>query len=182
MRMQFIGLLVALALVGCASDKGAAPTSNPSDFHLNSDDFEEGDEIPQVNTCDGKGDSPHLAWENPPRGTQSFALIVDDPDAPMGTFVHWVLYNIPPDVTYLPAVLPGLAGGAHTGEHGVNGAGTQAYIGPCPPSGTHHYYFKLYALDNLLDLGSPPKAGELVAAMQGHVLGQAVLLGTYKRK
>src|SRR5512143_3710038 len=106
MRLEFIGLLTALVLVGCAGDKGATPTSFPAGFSLSSDDFADGDKIPQANTCDGNSASPHLAWVKPPDGTQSFALIVDDPDAPRGTFTHWVLYNIPPGVTYLPPILP----------------------------------------------------------------------------
>ena len=182
MKLGYFGLLAALVLVGCAGDKGAAPTSYPAGFRLKSDNFSDGDKIPEANTCDDKGGSPHLAWENPPSGTQSFALIVDDPDAPRGTFTHWVLYNIPASVTYLPPTLPGLAGIVHTGEHGINSAGTQAYVEPCPPSGTHHYYFKLYALDTLLDLASPPNSSELTTAMKGHILGQAVLMGTYQRK
>ena len=100
---------------------------------------------------------------------------MDDPDAPGGTFTHWVLYNIPADTTRLPAK-------STAGEAGTNSAGRQGYMGPCPPSGTHRYFFKLYALDNLLKLGSSPKASGLVSAMQGHILGQAILMGTYQRK
>lgn len=182
-------LLASVILVACGSPSGGAegdeegaPTSYPSGFSLSSEAFEEGAAIPEANSCDGVSDSPPLAWEEPPGGTLSFALIVRDPDAPSGDFVHWILYNIPPGVTDLPATLPGLGGIAHTGEHGVNSAGTQSYLGPCPPSGTHRYFFTLYALDTDLTLDSAPDAAELAAAMDGHILGQAILMGTYERK
>jgi hypothetical protein len=189
MRKLLILVLASIILAACGSPSGGAeaeeegaPTSYPRGFSLSSEAFEEGGAIPQANSCDGVSDSPPLAWEEPPDGTLSFALIVRDPDAPSGDFVHWILYNIPPGVGDLPATLPGLGGIAHTGEHGVNSAGTQSYLGPCPPSGTHRYFFTLYALDTELTIDSAPDAAELAAAMDGHVLGQAILMGTYERK
>ncbi len=152
-------------------------------FALTSPVFSHEGAIPKLYTCQGKDISPALAWSKLPKGTQSLALIVDDPDAPdpaapKMTWVHWVLYNIPPSATGLkeavaPARLP-----PGTRE-GVNDWKRTGYGGPCPPIGRHRYYHKLYALDVVLpDLKSPTKP-KLEAAMKGHVLGEAVLMGTY---
>jgi hypothetical protein len=142
--------------------------------------------IPARHTCEGDDRSPPLAWSGAPAGTKSFALIVDDPDAPdpaapRMTWVHWVLYDIPATAAALaegvaPSALP-----AGTRE-GVNDWGRTGYGGPCPPIGRHRYFHKLYALDAVLgDLGRPKKAA-LEMAMQGHVLAQAVLMGTYQKR
>ena len=139
--------------------------------------FEEGGAIPARYTCDGLDVSPPLQWISVPDGTQSLALIADDPDAPGGTFVHWVIYNLPPDTQRLPEDVPNretLPGGA---VQSLNGAGTIGYTGPCPPSGTHRYFFNVYALDTELD----PGGGDLVSAMEGHVLAEGRLMGTYRR-
>lgn len=189
MKTLLASLLMIILLAACSSPSGDSddgseglPTSYPRGFSLTSEAFEEGGAIPEANSCDGVSDSPPLAWEEPPDGVLSFALIMRDPDAPGGDFVHWILYNIPPGVSDLPATLPGLGGIAHTGEHGVNSTGTQSYIGPCPPSGTHRYFFTLYALDTELAFDAAPDAAELTSAMEGHVLGQAILMGTYERR
>lgn len=144
--------------------------------------FEEGEAIPRKYTCDGKDVSPPLEWANVPKETKALALICDDPDAPMGTFVHWVLYDLPVgSTTNLSENLPAdemLANGA---KQGKNNFGKLGYRGPCPPGGTHRYYFKLYALD--AETGLAPGAGksELLEAMEGHVLAEGQLMGTYKR-
>jgi Raf kinase inhibitor-like YbhB/YbcL family protein len=177
--MRFLlTLLLAIFLGGCAADRQATPTTFPADFTLASDSFTEGGAIPQRYTCDGAGDSPQLAWAGPPDGTQSFALIVRDPDAPGGYFIHWVLYDVPADITALPS---SPAGNVGLGQPGTNGAGRNSYTGPCPPLGTHHYYFTLYALDTDLAFDTTPSADDLTGAMEGHILGQAVLMGTYHR-
>ena len=142
-------------------------------------------EIPKKYTCDGDDVSPALAWAGVPEGTKSLALIVDDPDAPdpaapQMTWVHWVLYNIPPDATALSeAVAPtALPAGTRAGLNDWNRTG---YGGPCPPIGRHRYFLKLYALNTVLpDLGKPSKA-KLEKAMEGHILEQAELIGTYER-
>jgi hypothetical protein len=147
--------------------------------------FAPGSEIPVVCTCEGDDTSPRLEWSGAPAGTKSFALIVDDPDAPdptapKMTWVHWVLYNLPADATHLPeAVVPKeLPVGTKEGKNDWKRTG---YGGPCPPIGRHRYFFKLYALDAALpDLNSPTKA-ELEKAMKGHVLGSAELIGTYQK-
>jgi len=153
---------------------------------LASPGFKNKGEIPPVYTCDGNELSPALAWSNVPEGTQSLALIADDPDAPdpaapKMTWVHWVLYNLSPTLNGLPEA----AGSAKlpTGTlAGVNDWKRTGYGGPCPPIGRHRYFFKLYALDRILpDLNRPTKA-KLEAAMKGHILAQATLIGTYQRK
>lgn len=135
-------------------------------------------------TCEGRGVSPPLSWSGTPAGTKSFALIVDDPDAPdpaapERTFVHWVVYDIPPDVTALAeGASQNLPGGARAGS---NDFGKATYGGPCPPIGRHRYFHKLYALDVVLpDLHNPSKA-QLLNAMRGHVVGETQLIGTYQK-
>ena len=143
-------------------------------------------DVPKRYTCEGEDVSPPLSWSNPPEGTESFALIVDDPDAPdpkapRMTWVHWVLYNLPPTARGLPAgvTTEGLPPG--TGE-GLNDWKRTGYGGPCPPIGRHRYFHKLYALDTLLpDLGTSTKA-TLEKAIEGHVLARAELVGTYEKE
>ena len=150
-------------------------------FQLTSPAFAEGDRIPKPYTCDGKDVSPPLAWTDVPADTRSFALICDDPDAPMGTWVHWVLFNLPSTLDGLPEGVPGdeaLTGG---GVHGLNDFGRLGYGGPCPPGGTHRYFFKLYALDAELQLKGGVSKAELLAAMEGRILADAQLMGTYQR-
>ena len=147
--------------------------------------FEDGGEIPKVHTCEGKDTSPALEWSGVPAGAKSLALVVDDPDAPdpaapKMTWVHWVLYGLPVDVGGLPeAIAPkGLPPGTREGTNDWKRTG---YGGPCPPIGRHRYFFKLYALDAVLpDLGHPTKA-KLEAAMEGHVLARAQIMGTYQK-
>jgi Raf kinase inhibitor-like YbhB/YbcL family protein len=143
--------------------------------------FAEGEMIPVPNTCDGPDVSPDLGWTGAPADTKTLALICDDPDAPVGTWVHWVLFNIPAGETGLPAEVapdPVLGNGA---THGTNDFGRLGYGGPCPPGGTHRYFFKLYALDTALGLESGATKAQVEAAMQGHVLAEAQLMGRYKR-
>lgn len=149
---------------------------------LTSPSFGEGGTIPAEFTCDGEDRSPALAWSGAPPKTASFALICDDPDAPAGNWVHWVVLNLPPESTGLPEGVPAsrdLGGG---GIHGKNSWGRLGYGGPCPPSGTHRYYFKLYALDTSLDLSANPTKADVVRAMEGHVLAEGQLMGRYKRR
>ncbi len=149
---------------------------------LTSTAFSHGQSIPSVYTCEGKDISPPLAWSEPPSGTKSFALISDDPDAPMGTWVHWVAYNIPPKTRQLSEAFPTAAALKDGTLQGTTDFGRTGYGGPCPPSGTHRYFFKLYALGTILDLQPGATKTQLEAAMQGHILAQAELMGTYKKK
>lgn len=154
-------------------------------FRLTSTAFAEGGSIPRVHSCEGEDLSPPLAWEGVPPGTLSLALVVDDPDAPdpaapRMTWVHWVLYNLPPDATNLPpgASEAALPPGTRTG---LNDWGREGYGGPCPPVGRHRYVHKLYALGAVLpDLGKATKT-ELERAMEGRILGLAQLVGTYEK-
>lgn len=146
-------------------------------LQLTSDAFANGQSIPAKYSCRGKNLSPALAWTEPPAGTQSFALIVDDPDAPMGTWVHWVLYNIPADTRALPESFSPqdpIAVGKNSSSH-------LSYDGPCPPSGTHRYYFKFYALDKALSLSPGASKEQLLKAMDGHILAQGELMGTFSK-
>lgn len=154
-------------------------------FRLSSSSFSDGQEIPALHTCEGKDVSPPLEWSDAPRGTKSFAVVIDDPDAPdprapKTTWVHWVAYNLPSNVSSLA---PGAAAHMPTGSlSGLNDWHAAGYRGPCPPVGRHRYIHKLYALDTVLNnLGEPTKA-DLEKAMKGHVLGQATLLGTYAKR
>ncbi len=143
--------------------------------------FEEGDLIPRQYTCDGEDISPPLEWADFPEGTQSLALICDDPDAPSGTWVHWVLFNIPAGTSRLPEGFPGeeeLPDGTRQGRNDFRRIG---YGGPCPPGGTHRYYFKLYALDAFLDEDPGITRDELLEAMEGHILVKSELMGRYRR-
>jgi Raf kinase inhibitor-like YbhB/YbcL family protein len=143
--------------------------------------FKEGQSIPVKYTCDGKNVSPPLKWSNVPQGTKSLALICDDPDAPHGTFVHWVLYSIPPTVTELKEGIPPDSQLSNRAKHGMPGFNRLGYGGPCPPSGRHRYFFKLYALDFVPDLAPGATKSDLLKAMEGHILEMAQLMGTYQR-
>lgn len=146
-------------------------------FTLISPAFAHGQPIPSRYTCDGSGDVPQLEWIHPPQGTQSFALIVEDPDAPSGTFTHWVRFNIPAQADRISA-------DRDEGVDGKNDFQADGYSGPCPPPnhGRHRYYFRLYALDtDSLDLPGGSKRSALEAKLQGHVLDEAELMATYER-
>lgn len=138
--------------------------------------------IPKQYTCDGEGISPPLSWDAPPEGTQSLVLIVDDPDAPGQTFVHWVLYNLPPETRDLPERLPAIADLDNGGVQGSNDFDQLGYGGPCPPGGTHRYFFKLYALDTRLELPPGVSKPRVIDAMEGHILAAAELMGRYTRE
>ncbi len=149
---------------------------------LSSPAFTAGAQIPKEYTCEGKDDSPALSWSGAPGGTKRFALIADDPDAPMGTWVHWVVYDLPGDASGLPRAVPTtetLTGG---GKQGVNDFRKTGYGGPCPPPGRpHRYFFKLYALDAPTNLKPRASKAQVLRAIEGHVLGQAELMGTFQR-
>jgi len=143
--------------------------------------FSEGSMIPQNYACDGEDISPPLAWSGVPDGTKSLALICDDPDAPMGTWVHWVLFNVSAHIMELPAnILPEkiIQNGA---KHGINDFRKFGYGGPCPPGGTHRYYFKLYALDTEINVEAGINKAQLLQAMEGHILAEGQLMGRYSR-
>lgn len=144
--------------------------------------FKMGSAIPKKYTGDGADVSPPLSWDGVPEGTKSFALISDDPDAPVGTWVHWVIFNIPPSEKGLPEGVPKQNTLPNGAKQGLNDFRKIGYNGPAPPPGKpHRYYFKLYALDTLLDLPAGIKKSDLLKAMEGHILSTAEYMGTYQR-
>ena len=149
---------------------------------LTSAAFAQGQAIPSTYTCEGRDISPPLAWAEPPTGTKSFALISDDPDAPGKTWVHWVVYNLPPSTRELPAAFAAEQQRPDGTQQGMTDFGRIGYGGPCPPSGTHRYFFTLYALDTPVSLPPGATKAHIAAAMKGHILAQAQLMGTYRRK
>lgn len=151
-------------------------------MEIKSQAFAQGGLIPAKYTCDGEDVSPPLTWSGAPAGTQSFAVISDDPDAPAGTWVHWVIWNIPAGTQALEENVPKLEALPNGARQGTTDFRRLGYGGPCPPSGTHRYSFRLYALDAPLDLRSTATKRELEKAMQGHVLARAELTGKYGRR
>lgn len=151
-------------------------------MELKSSAFEAGGMIPKRYTCDDQDVSPPLSWTDVPTGTQSLALIADDPDAPVGTWVHWVAWNIPANARALDEDQPKRDSLPNGMKQGTTDFRRIGYGGPCPPSGTHRYFFKLYALDTMLTLPASTTKKDLERAMKGHVLKQAELMGKYSRK
>jgi Raf kinase inhibitor-like YbhB/YbcL family protein len=180
-----VGLL-ALVLVSCKDgENDMARTTTPTEraqVQVTSPAFKEGGMIPQQYTCEGEDISPPLRWGAVPEGTESLAVIMEDPDAPWGTFVHWVVYDLPPELQGLPENLPRDKTFAVGGVQGVNNSSELGYKGPCPPSGTHRYFFRLYALDAKTDLPAGETKNRLLKAMEGHILAQGQLMGKYKRQ
>ena len=157
-------------------------TGADSGFVLTTPAFEAGAPIPVEYSCSGKNTSPALKWSGAPAGVGSFALIVEDPDAPSGNFIHWVVFNLPPDATGIPAGAPQTPTLPDGAVQGVNGMSRVGYMGPCPPPGkTHHYHFELFALDSKLNAQAGLEAGALRDAMQGHTRASTELVGTFER-
>ncbi|MCB4756807.1 MAG: YbhB/YbcL family Raf kinase inhibitor-like protein [Elusimicrobia bacterium] len=149
---------------------------------LTSTAFEQGKAIPSKYTCDGVDVSPPFQWIDPPPKTACFVLISDDPDAPMGTWVHWIIFNIPAEEKELKEGIPTMDKLPNGAIQGLNDSRSVGYSGPCPPSGTHRYFFKLYALDTRLSLSPKARKADVVKAMENHILTQAELMGTYRRR
>jgi len=143
--------------------------------------FREGTTIPARFTCDNINVSPPLEWTEGPSGTKSYALICEDPDAPRGTWVHWIIFNIPATTHELPENVPATESLNNGARQGMTDFGSVGYGGPCPPSGTHRYYFKIYALDFVLDHTGPITRKELLGAIGKHILDEGQLMGRYKR-
>jgi len=149
---------------------------------IESPTFKNGERIPSRNTCDGADVSPELQWKDAPKNTKSFALISDDPDAPMGVFTHWVIFNIPPSESGLEEGVETKPTLPNRSVQGKTDFGRIGYGGPCPPSGTHRYMFHLYALDTNLNLPTGSTKEQVVREMQSHVLGEAEIVGLYSRR
>ena len=151
-------------------------------FSISSPSFQNGKDIPKKFTCDAQDVSPALSWTDPPQGSKSFALIADDPDAPRGTWTHWVLFDLPSATTSLPEGVPKVGELKGGGRQGVNDFPKIGYGGPCPPPGKpHRYFFKLYALDTKINLKAGASKQDVEQAMQNHILGRAELMGKYGR-
>ncbi len=194
MRFFKIALIGALLGIATACTRSPSPSQSAataqlvatkstanSNFQLTSDAFKSGEPIPSLYTCDGGNVSPPLSWSGEPQKTVTFAVIVDDPDAPAGVFTHWVLFNLPADIHNLPQGVPNTETLDNGAVQGQNSGGKIGYTGPCPPQGTHRYRFFLYALDTSLNLKPDVSKQKVQDAMQGNILGQAQILGTYQR-
>jgi hypothetical protein len=180
---SLLALITAVCLTAMAAGQDGAPRveADPMSMKLTSSAFHEGQPIPRKYTCDGDDISPPLSWTGVPEGAASLVLISDDPDAPGGTWDHWVLHDLAPGLDGLPEAVPATGDVPGGGVHGRNGWGRSDYGGPCPPGGTHRYFFKLFALDTKLGIGPGKSKAEVTAAMEGHVLAEAQLMGTYSR-
>lgn len=181
--MKKIGLaLSVIILIGLASlfvsrSNRREENKNFMTLKISSSAFRNGEAIPKKYTCDGENVSPALSIREVPKGAKSLVLIVDDPDAPSGTFTHWILFNIDPKTSEIRE------GNVPAGAtQGINDFGKLEYGGPCPPTGTHNYFFKVFALDTVLTFSESPKKSELEAAMSGHILASGELVGKYSRK
>ena len=153
----------------------------PMALHIESSAFSDGGQIPRQYTCDGKDVSPPLSWKGVPEKTKSLALICDDPDAPSKTWVHWVLFDLPPQTKQLPEGVRTTESVAGGGTQGTNDFRKVGYGGPCPPGGAHRYFFKLYALDTELKLSSTATKADVERTMKGHVVAEGTLMGKYSR-
>ncbi len=181
-------ILASVALAGCSKP---APTVTPfpansaqpnqTEIKLTSSAFKEGEAIPRAYTCDGVNISPPLEWTGVPKTARTIAIVVDDPDAPGGNWVHWVLYNLPADNIGLIENLPFTENLKAGGFQGKNDFGKIGFGGPCPPTGTHRYFFRIYALESELFLKAGATKAELLKAMEGHIVLQGQLMGTYRR-
>lgn len=177
----FITFLFLCMCLGSNSNEQSTSGGEKMEIKMTSSAFKEGDIIPRKYTCDGQDISPPLAWESVPDATKSLALISDDPDAPMGTWVHWVIFNLPPDAKELSENVPTQRELKNGAKQGTNDFRRIGYGGPCPPRGTHRYYFKLYALDTMIDISPGATKSQLLKAMEGHILAQGQLMGKYSR-
>ena len=187
MPPRLISMMLIAALAGCGArdqtsnqPKGGSAVENATlaKLRLSSSAFQDGQPIPAQYSCDGANEAPPLSWGEPPEGTRSFALVVDDPDAPGGTFRHWGAYDIPADTR-------SMATGQSIGSQAVNDFGNAGYGGPCPPQGhgPHHYHFKLFALRaDKLDVGANASVADVESAAQKQAVAQGGLVGIYERK
>ncbi|MFO0890532.1 MAG: YbhB/YbcL family Raf kinase inhibitor-like protein [Isosphaeraceae bacterium] len=186
-KAEAILLCACLSMAGCGGEPGKFPVLDPNrpKISLTSTAFGEGQLIPRQFACDGDNLSPPLSWSNIPPETRTLVLLCDDPDAPMRTWSHWVVFNITPDLTEfgegIAAVESLKLGDRFSIRQGKNDFGTIGYGGPCPPSGTHRYFFRIYAVDMVLNLGLGTDRSAVLKAMEGHVLAEGSLVGKYAR-
>ena len=182
MRLVFIATIFSVLLMYGLYERDKLIVEDITKFKLNSHSFSDGADIPKKYTCDGDDVSPELHWTDQPSAAKSLALIVEDPDAPSGPWVHWVLFDLPGDAHDLPEGAGKSAPLPSGAQQGINDFKKTVYGGPCPPPGKpHRYFFKLYALDSKLSLKASPAKAEVEKAMQGHILGRGELVGRYRR-
>jgi hypothetical protein len=181
-----VAILVGVVLLQCSRQSSSGELRGAkavtAKMQVTSAAFTAGGRIPSRYTCDGPNLSPPLSWTAVPEGTKSLALIMDDPDTPGRTWVHWVLYNLPSDTMSLPEHLPTDAQLANGASQGISDFGSHGYRGPCPPGGSHRYNFRLYAVDALLNISGRVTKQVLLDAMKDHVVGTGELMGTYERR
>ena len=183
MKTHKSGRFAAWLLIAVMTTSIAAHLAGKETMQLTSPAFAEGQSIPREHTCDGADVSPALHWRDVPSPTRSFALICDDPDAPAGTWVHWVLYDLPPGTSALPEGVATTQYVVGNAKQGISDFHRLGYGGPCPPPGKpHRYFFKLYALDKMLDLKPGAAKSDVESAMEGHILAEGKLMGTFQRK
>lgn len=173
--------LITIFISSCKSQVETKQGGETMEIKLTTTAFQEGEQIPKKYTCDGENISPPLEWSGIPQETQSIALICDDPDAPMGTWVHWVVFNIPASLNKLSEKIPDNKVLEHGTSQGSNDFRKIGYGGPCPPSGIHRYFFKIYSLDKRIELTPGATKGELLHEMSGHILAEGKLMGKYSR-
>jgi Raf kinase inhibitor-like YbhB/YbcL family protein len=191
MRRTAFGFSIIALMLPCCGRSPSTESILPEDpkmitIRLQSPSFADGGAIPKLYTCDGKDVSPPLAWSGVPETARSLALICEDPDAPRGTWTHWVIFDIPASVKELGEGVPAqervqVTAGGETALQGRNDFKKTGYGGPCPPSGTHRYFFRIYALDTGLDLGPGTTRQDLLRSIKGHVLAEGELMGRYSR-
>jgi Raf kinase inhibitor-like YbhB/YbcL family protein len=175
------GIMVFAGCKGSKQSNSDSKGGQAMEIKVTSTAFDDGGRIPSRYTCEGEDVSVPLAWKTDAKGVVSFALICDDPDAPMGTFVHWVLYNIPAGTTELPEGMPADKDLPNGAKQGVGSSGKTGYMGPCPPSGEHRYFFKVYALDTAVNPSGKVDKAKLLQAMEGHILANGQIMGKYKK-
>ncbi len=186
-KLFSVFMVVVLCLCcACGKENGKSTSENSKGdkdmLKITSSAFENEGMIPSKYTCDGANISPPLKFDGIPENTKSIALICDDPDAPMGTFVHWVIYNLPPTTKELPEKFPDDETLPDGTRQGTNDFGSTGYSGPCPPRGIHRYFFKVYALDAKIDTVPVADKKHLLKAMEGHIIATGQLMGKYQRK
>jgi Raf kinase inhibitor-like YbhB/YbcL family protein len=189
LKIRKLGILLLASFVALIAGESCGGTGlslqeGNMGFSISSKAFKQGEMIPSVYTCEGKNISPPISFGNPPQGTQALAMILHDPDAPRaGGFTHWVIYNIPPSTRELAEGIPPATANLDGGTtQGKNGANQQGYTGPCPPSGTHRYFFYLYALNEKVSLPAGASEQELRNAMNGHIISETKLEGLYQKQ
>jgi Raf kinase inhibitor-like YbhB/YbcL family protein len=184
-KYKLFSWILAVLIGVSACGRTTQPESQPlpdATLSVTSTAFDAEDNIPPEYSCDGEDMSPPLSWSDPPADTQSLVFLVDDPDAPVGTWTHWVLFNIPPTARSLPQAIPSDPETGGTGIHGSNSWDRLGYGGPCPPNGSaHRYYFTLYALDTILNLEAGADKAAVEQAMTGHILAKGELMAYYSR-